>query len=86
MSVLSAIGLDIVQEIRDGQGNVVLDTFGQPVFIIDHWQTWLVNWRAHTWMAAAVVFFCIPVVSGLLHLWRAHLRKLIVVPVKLSAD
>ena len=35
-SVLSAIGLDIVQEIRDAQGNVVLDTFDQPIFIIDH--------------------------------------------------
>lgn len=83
MSVWMIIGLYIVHEVREAQGNVVLDASGQPVFIIDHWRTWLVNWRAHTWMAAAVVFFCIPVVHWLLHLWRAHIRKSIVVPEKL---
>ena len=68
------IGGIIVDEVRDIHGEIVRDLDGQPKVTVNQWQTFLLNWRAHTFVAVATVLIMIPAFLHVrqLYRWIAH--------------
>ena len=65
-----AVGVVMMDEVRDLHGEIVRDLNGEPQFTINRWQTWMVNWPTHCFMAIALVLFTIPTVRHLRQLYR----------------
>ena len=75
LAVMCIMGVVVMDEVRDVHGEIVLDFDGQPKFAVNHWQTWLRNWRAHSFFAIALIFFAVPMFRHLRQVWRGITRR-----------